>query len=101
MTMCNVVLAAGVSVTANYTISSRTGSTIAAAPPAPPTTPTVGGVNQRRPLHTRHCNTAPSCDLQLPTLRHDVLQPEAGQQLEVMRHRDRYEALGSWERQGQ
>ena len=44
MTMCGVVLGAGVSVTANYTISSRTGSTIAAAPPAPPTTPTVGGV---------------------------------------------------------
>ena len=34
MTMCNVVLGAGVSVTANYTISSRTGSTIAAAPPS-------------------------------------------------------------------
>ena len=94
-----VVLGAGVSVTANYTISSRTGSTIAAAPPS-----STHYTHSRRCVAeetTQHYNTAPSCDLQLPSLRHDVLQPEAGQQLEVMRHRDRYEALGSWERQGQ
>ena len=36
MTMCNVVLGAGVSVTANYTISSRTGSTIAQLHPLHP-----------------------------------------------------------------
>ena len=45
MTMCGVVLGAGVSVTANYTISSRTGSTIAAAPPSSTHyTRPVGGV---------------------------------------------------------